>query len=529
MLAYLASDSDDGFALTLLGDCVSISLMDVELNSDKAEEILRGISLLYVEDDEVINRQLSIFLRRRVKNLFTACNGREGLEVFKTHTPDMVVTDINMPDMDGIQMVRHIKEIRHDTKIILTTAFNDEEYFIRAIDANVDSFMKKPIDPYKLLETMINHAIVSIQKKEVEEKSRLINFILNNSIGDAVISTDVRGNVTFINPAAQYMLGCLVEHVYGKPLSGVFTITGNGHDKTLTPESLIKNEVIDLTNQTLQLSGGQQLRIYGSTSPIRDDNDNFRGVVIIFQDLDKLREAQERLSYHRERFISVLIHDIKTPLIAISGYARRFLLGKAKSDEDKSKLVGNIQNISDCLLNTIEETSNLLREKGALNSCNLEHLHFDKILTAAIINCLPAMDNRGISLSVNNHEGIDHHHVEHITLVGDQRQLINMIENLLSNATKYARSSIRVSYDRDDVLVRLTVTDDGPGIDECYIDKIFDPYYQIPGSVKGTGLGLYSVKKVVENHKGTICVRSQLKAGSTFEVTIPCDPLTGVG
>ncbi len=67
----------------------------------------------------------------------------------------------------------------------------------------------------------------------------------------------------------------------------------------------------------------------------------------------------------------------------------------------------------------------------------------------------------------------------------------------------------------------IEVTDDGRGIPEKYKDKVFDEYFQVPGSKKGTGLGLYSVKKVVENHKGKITVNSSSKSGASFEITLP--------
>ncbi|MBF0606671.1 MAG: diguanylate cyclase [Candidatus Magnetobacterium sp. LHC-1] len=155
-------------------------MASVELIDSRVEDILNSTNLLYVEDDKDINRQLSFFLRRRVKLLLSAFDGQEGLDMFKLHAPDVVVTDIRMPHMDGIQMAMHIKEINQDTKIIVTTAFNDEEYFLKAIDAQIDGFMKKPIDPRKLLETIARLANVSFQQRELNEKNKLISFTLNS-------------------------------------------------------------------------------------------------------------------------------------------------------------------------------------------------------------------------------------------------------------------------------------------------------------------------------------------------------------
>ncbi|MBF0316924.1 MAG: diguanylate cyclase [Nitrospirae bacterium] len=154
--------------------------MRVELTDDEVEDIIKDTVLLCVEDDKDINRLLSTFLRKRVKKVFSAFDGQEGLDIFKEQNPDIVVTDIRMPNMDGIRMARQMKEIRQDIKIIVTTAFNDEEFFIKAIDANIDGFIKKPIDPHKLAETMAKLALVSLQKREIDEKSKLISFILNS-------------------------------------------------------------------------------------------------------------------------------------------------------------------------------------------------------------------------------------------------------------------------------------------------------------------------------------------------------------
>ncbi|MBF0607615.1 MAG: diguanylate cyclase [Candidatus Magnetobacterium sp. LHC-1] len=180
--------------------------MRSEITDSDAEDILKDVTLLYVEDNEDINRILSTFLRKRVKIVFKAFNGQEGLELFKTQNPDIVVTDIRMPKMDGIEMAKRIKAIRDDTKIIVTTAFNDEEFFLKAIDANIDSFIKKPIDPHKLVDTMAKLITVSLQKRELYEKSKLIGFILN-SLPNFIFTTR-DGKVEFANSTFLTFLSC---------------------------------------------------------------------------------------------------------------------------------------------------------------------------------------------------------------------------------------------------------------------------------------------------------------------------------
>ncbi|MBV6340288.1 GGDEF domain-containing response regulator [Candidatus Magnetobacterium casense] len=189
--------------------------MGVDLIDGRSEDILKDTILLYVEDDKEINRQLSFFLRKRVKMLFSAFDGQEGLDMFKIQVPDIVVTDIRMPNMDGIQMAMHIKEISPDTKIIVTTAFNDEEYFLKAIDAQIDSFMKKPIDPRKLAETIVKLAKVSFQQRELNEKNKLINFTLNSLPNFILTMRD--GKVEFANSTFLSFLNCSsIEEFHSK-------------------------------------------------------------------------------------------------------------------------------------------------------------------------------------------------------------------------------------------------------------------------------------------------------------------------
>jgi len=99
-----------------------------------------------------------------------------------------------------------------------------------------------------------------------------------------------------------------------------------------------------------------------------------------------------------------------------------------------------------------------------------------------------------------------------------------MIENLLGNAVKYAVKIIFLELRRTETELQLNITDDGPGIPKEFQEKIFEQYFQVPGSQKGTGIGLYSVRKVVENHKGTVTVDSQPGKGASFRVVLPVMP-----
>jgi len=146
-------------------------------------EWFESIKVLYVEDEESIRESLSRFLRRRIRHLITAENGQKGLELFKAERPDIVITDIQMPLMTGLEMAEAIKAIDEETPIVITTAFNDEEYFVRSIDIGIEKYIKKPIDNRQLLATLERLAQFIHSQRELEAKNSLIQAILDVNPG----------------------------------------------------------------------------------------------------------------------------------------------------------------------------------------------------------------------------------------------------------------------------------------------------------------------------------------------------------
>lgn len=147
------------------------------------------LTVLYVEDDELISTTFGEFLKRRFGQVYIAHDGKQGLEAYKTHQPDMVITDISMPEIDGLEMSRNIKEINKDAQIIITTAYSSEDLFIKAIDIGVASYVIKPIERESLLKAIEAASQVVRLQKEVQEKNREIELILDFQ-EDMVIVTD---------------------------------------------------------------------------------------------------------------------------------------------------------------------------------------------------------------------------------------------------------------------------------------------------------------------------------------------------
>ena len=156
-------------------------------NLQVLHEMCQGYTVLYAEDTPEIQEQMHILLARIFKTVYLANDGAIGLALFEKHAPDIVITDIQMPNKNGLDMAASIKEISPKTPILITTAFNEEKYFLRAIECGVDSFLLKPVDKQKLFDALfkvVSQKAYQAKKEELEhlKKVQEINLIAEQSI-----------------------------------------------------------------------------------------------------------------------------------------------------------------------------------------------------------------------------------------------------------------------------------------------------------------------------------------------------------
>ena len=106
---------------------------------------LKELTVLYVEDEEVVLEEIVDMLELKVKKLFTALNGKEGLAIYEKENIDIIITDIQMPVMGGFEMIEMIRKSDNNIPVLITTAFNELSYLNKAIDLHVDKYITKPI------------------------------------------------------------------------------------------------------------------------------------------------------------------------------------------------------------------------------------------------------------------------------------------------------------------------------------------------------------------------------------------------
>jgi len=147
------------------------------VNTDnQVMDFLKSLTLLYVEDDEAAREQFSTFLKHCSRLLITATNGAEGFEAYLKHNPDIIITDIEMPIMDGLLMANQIREQNKSVPIIVLTAFEHSEYFMKAIDVAVYKYVTKPVDVSRFQE-----ALLAIAKRLMIEKQRMNSIVTSSN------------------------------------------------------------------------------------------------------------------------------------------------------------------------------------------------------------------------------------------------------------------------------------------------------------------------------------------------------------
>jgi PAS domain S-box-containing protein len=184
-------------------------------NAHKKEKL--NISVLYVEDDEMIRDALGRLLSMIVANVYTASDGAKGLAMFKSVNPDFVITDISMPIMDGLELCKRIRESDTEIPIIITTAHHETKNFMEAIQAQVSRFMLKPIDITALEKEIVGiYRNLQLAKEFNKQKKLLDEYKKAVDISSIVSKTDKNGNIIYVNDEFCRISGYTQEELIGQ-------------------------------------------------------------------------------------------------------------------------------------------------------------------------------------------------------------------------------------------------------------------------------------------------------------------------
>ena len=255
------------------------------------------IKLLVVEDESIV----AMDIKHRAESLgyeVTAItpSGEEAIELVKKNQVDLVLMDIVLKgEMDGIETAQKIHD-DFDIPVLYLTAYSDEETLKRAKITEPFGYIIKPFEDREL-HTAVE---IAIYKNEIERKLKESEKWLSTtleSIGDAVIATDKKGDIIFMNPVARKVTGWSQKEAIGKSLKDVFQLinedTGLPLEDPVT-KILQKDMIIELSDPTLlKTKDGTSLPIDDSSAPIRDENGRVIGVALVFRDITERKKAEK--------------------------------------------------------------------------------------------------------------------------------------------------------------------------------------------------------------------------------------------
>jgi PAS domain S-box-containing protein len=361
---------------------------------------------------------------------------------------------------------------------------------------------------------------------QIREREEWFRVTLT-SLGDAVIAVDEKGLVTFLNPVAENLTGWTLPAARGKKIDEIFPIF-NEHTH-LPVDSPVKKVmelgiVVGLANHTVLRHADGSLRpIEDSAAPIRDDQGNLVGVVLVFRDASHERESQEILRKTEKlaaaaRLAATFAHEINNPLEAVVNliYIVKGIEGlPASAIEPLDFAEHELERIS----HIARQTLGFYRESKVPGLVDL---------SAVIDNVLKLYSNKLKAKNIS----VERDFRQYSPIHGLAGELTQAVSNLISNAADAVALSgvIRVSLSTvenpEGSWAKLTVEDDGPGVPKEQRSRIFEPFFTTKTDI-GNGLGLWVTKEIIQRHRGHIEIDSKADVGAHGAVFTILLPSTG--
>ena len=509
----------------------------------------KASKLLVIDDDEAIRKVLTVTLQDAGYQVRTAKDGENGLKIFVDERPDIVICDLRMPGMDGIAVLKEIKTLDPDKEVIVISAYADMDLAIEALQLKASDFITKPISTTGLevalqraeerlnLTRELREYTELIEKRwldTAEELAKTYQFqknLIESSI-DGIIGCDPDGKVIIFNKVSETMLGYPKEEVVGKLNIDRFFPPGQ---YTELKEKLFSSDYggtnrLTLYETSLVAISGQLIPAQFSGAVLYEGEEEI-GSVAFFRDLREIRRLEQQFAdqarlLHQDKMISLgrlaasVVHEINNPLAGVLNYARLMLkiMKKGPLTQDYQQKFASYLNLMESETNRCSRiVSNLL---AFSRKSELEFT--DVVINELIEKCLMLSGHKlrlsNITLEYQLQEGLP-------PIRGDYNQIqqcvINLIFNSIDAMPEGGKLLVASSYKPSDRTVSIRVSDTGRGISKEDLPYIFEPFFTTKTEGQGLGLGLSMVDGIIDRHKGSIDVVSELGKGTTFTLKLP--------
>ncbi len=491
----------------------------------KADE---RIQVLIVDDEQNIRDGCRRILSRAGYEVLTASRGAEALDILSDRTVPIVLLDLKMPGMDGMEVLSRIGELEESILVIVITGFATVETAIEAMKQGAYDFIPKPFEPEQL-RIVVNRAAEKLQltreAKNLElernrtlsdlhtEKSRLHTILESLPNGVGVVNAE--GQLVLMNPAFLHHLGLEPGTTAGKKIEEYIPdadlcklVREISQGRHVDYEDIPAYELVISDEKVLQARG----------RPVLGERKQCLGAVVTFVDITNIKI----LDRMKSEFVAKVSHELRSPLSTIHEQLVQ-VLGKMveESSPANSHILMRAKEKTHGLISLIGDLLDLSRIEAGTVCQEPASVKVDELLKSIVDFLSTQAHAKKQSLILELPEK------PLPQLMADPLALESIYGNLITNALNYtpAGGEIKVRAELLGISIRVSVIDNGLGIEAQHLEKIFERFYRVKDEntrfITGTGLGLPIVKGLVDSLGGFIDVESTPGSGSVFMVTLP--------
>ncbi len=471
------------------------------------------LRLLIVDDDASLSQHLKSFFERHRYQVETAGDGLKAVEMTQSFRPHLMFLDIGLPGMSGIDVLKKVKETDPSVRVIMITGQTEDELVRRARLLGADDYVTKPFTLEYLsgevldkLHNQLFHELRSTSQDLALEREKV--ELLFAQVNEGVMLFDTQGLVFMANPVARTTLG-LPTSTSALTAQKVFESFECKEPERLKRLDQETGQPFDLLRDV-----PKQLVLECRINPILNPKKEKFGTLLLFRDVTMERKADTAM----HRFVSLISHKLRTPLVTIRAYPRLLLTENAISPMNEFQ-----KNALRVIAKQCQAMEDMVNQLIAFSSLEPEDLQSQTMDVQDVVN--EALKLLQDDLKTKQDQILCDKNLAALQVNVDPTLMQHAVRNLIENAFKFGSSEVEISGHRENGAVIIEFKDNGPGIPPEDRKKIFERFYQVEktfcGQVPGAGLGLTMVKQTLEAHGGTVWVESDLGKGSTFFLKLP--------
>jgi PAS domain S-box-containing protein len=472
-------------------------------------------NILLVDDQPQNSLALEAVLSSLGQNLVKVHSATEALKYLMKNDVAVILLDVEMPDMDGFQtatLIRKRENTRHTPIIFLTAISQTDVHITQGYSLGGVDYIFKPLVPEVVKSKVASFVDMFKQREEARRQSTLLkaehDFVsaVLDTVASLVLVLDSEGRILRANRAWEDITGYMFEEVQGRFLCDYLEDKELARQFLITCKSRSESEEFWLTN------GNKRLLVSWCCIPLDTDKASPH-LVVTGRDMTELRQRTEEL----EGFTYSVSHDMRAPVRAVDGFTRILIEEYSDSLDDEGRRLLTI------VRHNTEKMGALIDGLLALSRLGRERVIFGEIDMNELARVAFEEEKAG-----GGKQRLIRFNLEALpSAYGDKRLVAQVFHNLLANAIKFTRnetvSEIEVGYRPFVGEGAYFVRDNGVGFDMDYSQKLFGIFQRLHGAneFEGTGIGLATVRRILDRHGGRIWAEAKPNEGATFYFVLP--------